>query len=179
MNVAGIQHDYFRGGTTTYKTRTGIYRLTLRESISGIQQMPIVPNRYEGRMIQPCQILMSLPTQSNCTNFYMFSGAGKKQENKHQYLIFQLLGDLRLVCNYGATIKKGIKNGGRRTCHYVARYCSKKIDLSDLLERKRLTAVSIVIMITMTKEGHRWENIRPKNPKCKGLTHRIGTDFPL
>ena len=184
MNVAGIQHDYLRGGTTTYKRPTEYRDIPL--NLTGIHQ-------WDTTKCRPCQTAANgvvtdpqdpvvdpdvvVDPNATCTNFYMFSGAGKKCRKTSINTLFSnccdLSGWFASWCNDKERELKKRRQAG--TCHYVGTYCSKKIKfLGICLERKSSyccfnSQLSRIINDQGRPQiGKTWG--QSKSPTCKGFT---------
>ena len=184
MNVAGMQHDYFHGGTTTYKKPSEYRDIPL--NLTGIHQ-------WDTTKCRPCQTAANgvvtdpedpvvdpdivVDPNATCTNFYMFSGAGKKCRKTSINTLFSnccdLSGWFASWCNDKERELK--KRRQADTCHYVGTYCSKKIKfLGICLERKASyccfnSKLSRIINDQGRPQiGKTWG--RSKSPKCKGFT---------
>ncbi len=147
ISVADVSHDYYRRSTNTYNKVIDYRDIPL--SLVGIHQwdnVKCIPclSSVSGIVTNPDDGANDpdfVPdTDDTCTNFYIFSGAGKKCRS------FSLKNLFTDCCNMEGWLTSWCNNKERElkkrkqadTCHYIGKYCSNKIKFINLCtERKK------------------------------------------
>jgi len=189
----GFKHDYYRSATQNFQKVTEYRDIPL--TLTGIHQ-------WDSTKCTPCQTaaagVITNPDDpvvdpdivpdpnATCTNFYMFSGAGKKCRKWSLSTLFtnccELDGWFASWCNDKERELK--KRRQAETCHKVGTYCSKKIKYVNIcIERKtsyccfNSKLARIINEQGRSQVGKTWGS--SKRPSCKGFTPSefVGLDF--